>query len=94
MRTAAHHPTMIASEYYQFSYSSQAPLRLMASFQLSPGVSTWVRLSLLKCKEKVQKKVFLKDDHLAQKPAQTACFLQESRFIALHKYPSFVQKAT
>ena len=49
---------------------------------------------LLKCKEKVQKKVFLKDDHLAQKPAQTACFLQESRFIALHKYPSFVQKAT
>jgi len=47
-----------------------------------------------KCKEKVQKKVFLKDDHLAQKPAQTACFLQESRFIALHKYPSFVQKDT
>ncbi|MBR2238584.1 MAG: hypothetical protein IJ887_12070 [Prevotella sp.] len=50
--------------------------------------------ALLKCKEKVQKKAFLKDDHLAQKPAQTACFLQESRFIALHRYPSFVQKAT
>ena len=91
MRTAAHRPTMIASEYYQFSYSSQAPLRLMASFQLSPGVSSWVRLSLLKCKEK---KVFLKDDHLAQKPAQTDRFLQESHFIDLHKHPSFVQKVT
>jgi len=94
MRTAAHRPTMIASEYYQFSYSSQVPLRLMASFQLSPGVSSWVRLSLLKCKEKVQKKVFLKDDHLAQKPAQTDRFLQESHFIDLHKSPSFVQKVT
>jgi hypothetical protein len=48
----------------------------------------------LKCKEKVQKKVFLKDDHLAQKPAQIDCFLQESRFINLHKSTSFVQKAT
>ena len=49
---------------------------------------------LLKCKEKVQKKVFLKDDHLAQKPAQTDRFLQESHFIDLHKSPSFVQKVT
>ena len=49
---------------------------------------------LLKCKENVQKKVFLKDDHLAQKPAQTACFLQESRFMVLHNHPSFVQKLT
>ncbi|MBR2238542.1 MAG: hypothetical protein IJ887_11835 [Prevotella sp.] len=48
----------------------------------------------LKCKEKVQKKVFLKYDHLAQKTAQTGCFLQESRLITLHKYPFFVQKAT
>ena len=48
----------------------------------------------LKCKEKVQKKVFLKVDHLAQKPAQTSCFLQESRFMTLHKSPSFVQKTT
>jgi len=51
-------------------------------------------VALLKCKEKVQKKVLLKVDHLAQKPAQTACFLQESRFMNLHKSPSFVQKAT
>ena len=50
--------------------------------------------ALLKCKEKVQKKVFLKDDHLAQEPAQTSCFLQESRFMTLHKSPSFVQKTT
>ena len=49
---------------------------------------------LLKCKEKVQKKVFLKVDHLAQKPAQNGCFLQESRFMVLHKHPSFVQKLT
>ena len=54
----------------------------------SPG------LAMLKCKEKVQKKVFLKDDHLAQEPAQTGCFLQESRFITLHKSTSFVQKVT
>ena len=47
---------------------------------------------LLKCKEKVQKKVFLKVDHLAQKTAQTDRFLQESRFTTLHKSPSFVQK--
>ena len=47
---------------------------------------------LLKCKEKVQKKVFLKVEHLAQKPAQTGYFLQESHFITLHKSPSFVQK--
>jgi len=49
---------------------------------------------LPKCKEKVQKKVFLKYEHLAQKTAQTACFLQESRFITLHKSTSFVQKVT
>ena len=48
----------------------------------------------LKCKEKVQEKVFLKDDNLAQKPAQIDCFLQESRFIILHKHPYFVQKVT
>jgi hypothetical protein len=46
----------------------------------------------LKCKEKVQKKVFLKYDHLAQEPDKTDCFLQESRLITLHKHPSFVQK--
>jgi hypothetical protein len=51
-------------------------------------------VALPKCKEKVQKKVFLKVDHLAQKPAQTGWFLQESRFIVLHKSTSFVQKAT
>jgi len=50
--------------------------------------------ALLKCKEKVQNKVFLKVDHLAQEPAQTGCFLQESRFITLHKHPSFAQKLT
>jgi len=49
---------------------------------------------LLKCKEKLQKKALLKDDHLAQKTAQTGCFLQESCFTILHKYPSFVQKTT
>ena len=47
-----------------------------------------------RCKEKVQKKVFLKVEHLAQEPAQTGCLLQESRFITLHKSPSFVQKVT
>ena len=38
-----------------------------------------------KCKEKVQKKVLLKDNNLAQKPAQSARFVQESRFVILHK---------
>ena len=79
-------------------------LRSLLSFRCS-GETSAKRLSthgaqevyqtiLLKCKEKVQKKVFLKVDHLAQKPAQNGCFLQESHFITLHKYPSFVQKAT
>ena len=47
-----------------------------------------------KCKEKVQKKALLKVEHLAQKSDQTGYFLQESRFIILHKYPTFVQKVT
>jgi len=51
-------------------------------------------VALLKCKEKVQKKVLLKDDHLAQEPAQTGYILQESHFTTLHKSPSFVQKLT
>ena len=37
------------------------------------------------CKEKVQKKVLMKDDNLERKPAQSACFVQESRFKILHK---------
>ena len=48
--------------------------------------------AVLKCKEKVQKKVFLKDDHLAQEPAQTDCFVQEFRFIILHKWPLLCRK--
>jgi len=74
---------------------SRAPIIFRFNFYIILSEATIGKVYppiLPKCKEKVQKKAFLKVDHLAQKPAQNGCFLQETRFITLHKHPSFVQK--